>query len=244
MIKLHNVARWGVALMICIGIGVITPRPAQAQLGLGGIVFDPKSFAETVLIYKRAYDQLTAAQQQLQEQVTALQKLRNPNWRDITNALSQTDVLMRQQTTLGYGLAGLDAQFQQTFPGTAVLGNTAAQTQTQATRTLATLRSVLDAVTQTTQTFPVGLTRLQGMKAQLGTIQGHEGALELANTVNTYAAEELTLLRQQLATQTNAEAVYFAQQVNRDAQTRATSQAIWSWFAQPATVGQTISYQP
>jgi len=176
--------------------------------------------------------------------VTALQKLSHPNWRDITTALSQTDALMRQQTALGYGLATLDAQFQQTFPGTAVLGNTAAQTQMQATRTLATLRNVLDAVSQTTQTFPVGLTRLQGMKTQLGTIQGHEGALELANTVNTYAAEELTLLRQQLATQTNAEAVYFAQQVNRDAQARATSQAIWSWFAQPAAAGQTISYRP
>jgi hypothetical protein len=58
--------------------------------------------------------------------------------------------------------------------------------------------------------MPVGLARLEGMKRQLATIQGHEEALEFNGTVGVYSAEELTLLRHALEAQTNAEAVYFA----------------------------------
>jgi P-type conjugative transfer protein TrbJ len=218
--------------------------PAQAQFGFGGVVYDPRNFAQAVLLYKRAYDQLTAAKQQLQAQITALQKLKHPAWRDVTTTLSQADAFMRAQSTLGYGLASLDADFQHTFPATAMLGNATPQLDTQTARTLATLRTVLDAVRTSTQAVPAGLVQLQTMKQQLATVPGHEAALELGTTVNTYSAEELTLLRQQLAAQINAEAVYFAHQVNQKAQARATEQAIWAWFAQPATPGRVISYQP
>src|SRR2546427_9761022 len=60
------------------------------------------------------------------------------------------------------------------------------------------------------------------MKRQLGSIQGHEEALELNGTIGMYSAEELTLLRQAVSALTNVQAVYYADQVNAQAQEAAT----------------------
>ncbi len=230
---------------------ILVPAAAQAQFGLGGIVFDPRTFAENVLIYKRAYDQLMAARQQLQAQMTALQKLRHPQWRDIGALMSQADALARQGNALAYSLGSIDTDFQRLFPGT-ISGSGYQQRQavlvSQTSRTLATLRSVLDATAHTAQSFPAGVLQLRTMKAQMAGITGHEAALEFANTVGTYSAEELMLLRQQLAAATNAQTVYYAQQVNDRAQREANERALWSWFTQPpAPSGLTrglVSFQP
>lgn len=229
------------ALMISVPL---QSASAQFGFGLGGVVYDPRNFAQNVLLYKRAYDQLMAARQQLQAQVTALQKLGNPNWRDIARTLSQTETLMRQANTLGYGVANLGSDFQRLFSGGAIEGDATVRVNEQTNRTLATLEAVLTANRNTVQATPEGLARLQAMKRQLSTIQGHQAAIELGNTVNTYTAEELTLLRQQLATQINAEAVYYAHQVNREAQAKASEQALWAYLSQSVPKGRTISYRP
>lgn len=220
---------------------VLHPAPAQAQFGLS-VVYDPRSLAQSVLLYKRAYQQLVAAQKQLAAQVTALQKLRNPQWRTLSGVVTQAGTLMRNTTALGYGLATLDADFTRTFPGNQRMTNAAQQLPTQATRTLETLRAVLNATHANAQTIPAGITQLQQMKQQLTTIQGHEQALELASTISVYTAEELTLLRQQLMAATNAQAVFAAQQVNAQAQGRANEHAFLHWLATPPTPARTIVY--
>jgi len=53
-------------------------------------------------------------------------------------------------------------------------------------------------------------------------VQGHEEALELTSTIDMYSAEELTMLRQAIAGLTNVQAVYYANQVNGEAQRQAT----------------------
>ncbi len=241
---------WSRCRVLCIAavfmLSTLPWQSARAQfgLGLGGVVYDPRNFAQNVLLYRRAYEQLTAAKQQLQAQVTALQKLASPNWRDLTTTIAQTDALMRQANTLGYGVASLPTDLQRLFTGRAIVGDATAQLTAQTDRTLATLRTVLTATSRAAQAAPTGLARLQAMKRQLTTVRGHQGALELGATVNAYAAEELTLLRQQLATQINAEAVYYTHQVNQRAQAQASERALWAWFAQPVARGRTISYRP
>ena len=44
-----------------------------------------------------------------------------------------------------------------------------------------------------------GMMRLQQIKAQMGGIQGTQEAVELQNTLQAYAAEELVMLRQAVA---------------------------------------------
>ena len=71
------------------------------------------------------------------------------------------------------------------------------------------------------------------MKRQLTIVQGHEEALELAGTIDMYSAEELTMLRQAVSGLTNVQAVYYADQVNGEAQRQATFRSRLSAMAAP-----------
>src|SRR5216683_7572441 len=124
-----------------------TPLPARAQFGLfgSGFVFDPSNFARNVLHYARRLEQMNLQRQQLQQQVAAMRKLRSPNWRQISATLTQMDALMQQGQALAYSLRAIDREFQRTFPGAQVFRNYPAERQTQAMRTLATLRGALNA---------------------------------------------------------------------------------------------------
>jgi hypothetical protein len=101
----------------------------------------------------------------------------------------------------------------------------APELRVQQERTLATLRSVINAASVTAQQLPVSNARLGAMKAQLGSITSAQQALELNGSVGIHAAEEMTLLRQQLAAQATGEAVVLANQVNRETQGAAANAA-------------------
>src|SRR5437016_13529586 len=209
--------------VVALGLG-LTPSLARAQFGLlgSGIGCDPSNFARNVLHYARRLEQMNLQRQQLQAQVAAMRKLRAPNWRQINATLIQMDALMQQGQALAYSLRAIDAEFQRTFPGGRVFRNYPAEQQAQATRTLATLRGALNAANRAARDFPTSVARLDAMKRQLGSIQGHEEALELNGTIGMYSAEELTLLRQAVSALTNVQAVYYADQVNAQAQEQAT----------------------
>ncbi len=203
---------------------LLTPVTAGAQFGLlgSGIVFDPSNFARNVLHYARRLEQMNLQRQQLQQQVAAMRKLRSPNWRQINATLTQMDVLMQQGQALAYSLRAIDGEFQRTFPGARAFRDYPTEQQNQAVRTLATLRGALNAANRAARDFPTSVARLDAMKHQLGSIQGHEEALELNGTIGVYSAEELTLLRQAVSALTNVQAVYYADQVNAQAQEAAT----------------------
>ena len=76
----------------------LMPATAQAQFGLfgSGIVFDPANLARNVLHYARRLQQMNLQRQQLQQQIAAMRKLRAPNWRQITGALTQMDAALQQ----------------------------------------------------------------------------------------------------------------------------------------------------
>ncbi len=211
------------SLAVAFGLS-LTPSPARAQFGLlgSGIVFDPSNFARNVLHYARRLEQMNLQRQQLQQQLTAMRKLRAPTWREINATLSQMDALIQQGQALGYSLRAIDAEFQRTFPGAKAFQNYPTEQQAQAARTLATLRGALNAANRASRDVPTSVARLDAMKRQLGGIQGHEEALELNGTIGMYSAEELTLLRQAVSGLTNVQAVYYADQVNGQAQETAT----------------------
>ena len=222
--------RLGACAVLVLMLGLassLAPARADAQFGIfgSGIVFDPTNFARNVLHYARRLDQINIQRQQLQQQVTAMRKLSAPNWRQINAAMSQIDALMQQGQALAYGLRAIDAEFQRTFPGNQLFQNYPAEERLQLFRTLATMRGALNAANRAAQEFPTSIARLEAMKRQLGTVQGHEQALEFNGTVGVYTAEELTLVRQAIAGLTNVQAVYYANVVNADAQRRATFSA-------------------
>ena len=212
-----------VGLFVMMGAWLV-PTTAHAQFG-SGIVFDPSNLPRNNLHYKRRLEQMDLQRQALQQQVAAMRKLKNPNWRQINTALSQMDVLMQQGQSLAYSLRAIDAEFQRTFPGAKAFKDYPTEERNQATRTLATMRGALNAANRAAQEFPTSVARLDAIKRQFGTIQGHEQALELSGTIDMYSAEELTMLRQAVSGLTNVQAVYYADQINAGAQRQATFRA-------------------
>ena len=209
----------------CAALLTVCTAPAKAQFGLGGIVLDPSNLARNVLHYARRLEQMDMERQQLQQQIAAMRKLQNPNWRQISGAMSNIDAIMKSGQALAYSLNTIDADFRSTFPGAEPFQNYPSEQRNQATRTLATLRGALNAASRAASDFPSSLSRLQAIKSQVASVQGHEQALELNGTIGMYSAEELTLLRQAIGALTNVQAVYNANEVNSRSQETATYRA-------------------
>jgi len=213
---------------------------ASAQLG-SGIVFDPTNFARNVLHYARRLEQMDLQRQQLEQQLAAMRKLPNPPWRDISQTVGQLNALMADGRALSYQLANLDQQFRATFPVDQSFRDWPTERRAQAQRTVATMGAVLAGARAQAQVFNDGLGRIAQIKAQVGTVPGHEAALELQNTATVFTAEELMLLRQALMAQTSMQAVYYADRVNTESQQAATIDDRLTGLSAPAHRSQPIS---
>jgi P-type conjugative transfer protein TrbJ len=180
-------------------------------------VFDPTNYAENVLHVTKTIEQIQLAQQ-------TLRKLAHPEWRDITHVVSA----VTQTQSAATDLAG---HFGSVFPGAVPTRDFPAADRARSRSTLAALAGVLDAARASSSTVAPSAAQLDRFKPQVGGAQGHEESLELANTVHVYTAQELTLLRQAVAAQTSAQAVYYAHQVNAAAESDENARALWSSMA-------------
>ena len=110
----RNAALVGVFLMVLAG-------PSEAQFGIPGlgpsIVFDPTNFARNVLHYERRLEQMAMQGRQLEQQLIAMRKLQNPNWRGIQAVLGQMEGLMQQGQALAFTLRPSTRSSSRRFPG-------------------------------------------------------------------------------------------------------------------------------
>ena len=212
-------------IIACVIGFAVAPGRVHSQF----VVLDPTNLAQNVLQVLRAAQQINNQRQQITYQLQALRKLPNPNWREIATLVNQLDALMRQGEALGYSIESLDKQFDQTFPGNQAAANNLlvpiAQRQ-QALRTLRTMRAALNVLQSHSHSFQSGQQKLAAIKASMHGIEGTQEALELQSTLDAFVAEEIGLLRQAVATQTNVQAVYNAYVVNHEEQMRANYRAM------------------
>lgn len=216
------------AVLVAISGAILTaasPVRVEAQFVGALPVVDAGAIAQLVNQVARQVQAIGVARDQLRHQVENMRKLSSPPWRGIATAQAQIDVLTRQGTALSYALADLDAQFRSTFPGWRTHSDLRAATREQNERTLATLRGVLNASSATAQQLSVSSATLNAMKDRVASITTAQQAGELNGAIGILTAEELALLRQQLAMQANVHAVTLANQVNRDLQGAAAAAA-------------------
>ena len=195
--------------------------PVRAQIP----VTDAGALVQLVLQVRRQVQQVTMQTQQLTAQLDNMKKLGTYNGRQIAVTLQQIDALTQQGVALWYSLGAINEEFKRTFPGWQVSNTFAPELRVQQERTLATLQSAINAASVTAQQLPISNGRLAAMKAQFGSITSAQQALELNGSVAIHAAEEITLLRQQLAAQATGEVIALANQVNRETQGAAVNAA-------------------
>lgn len=222
------------------GLPISIPGIGNVLGALGGgaqTVRDPWSLAQLVSQLKQQLQQIELAKSQLQSQLDNMRKLGRYNLRDVSSTLRAIDGLTQQGQAIWYALRDVDQQFQRTFSGTlpptgatARLGTTLSAMPTtirdQNTRTLATLRGAIAAANATAQEFATATAELTQLRGQLGAITGAQQASELQGLLGLHTAQEITLLRQQLTAQANAQAISLANAVNRDLQAAALADAL------------------
>jgi P-type conjugative transfer protein TrbJ len=163
------------------------------------------------------YQQIANQVRQIDAQLRALAKLRDPNWREIQTLLSELDSLMRSGRALGYPLADIGGQFRQVYPGWSPWTDPGAP-QVQAERALDTMRAGLVTTSQQAQSFTPGENLLARIRDQMTRTDGHQQALEQLATLSAFTAQEQLLTRQSLAIANNQAAVAQGYWLNRQAQ--------------------------
>ncbi len=209
------------------------PRAIAAQIpGLGPmIVLDPSNLARNAAQLAQQIQAVQAAKQQLTYQLQALKKLPNPPLRDINATMAALRSVMATGDALVYAAHGVDAQLRTTFPLDKPFTAFPLEQQAQAARTVATMRAAVAAAAAQAGTFAAGQDRVNAMQAAVRGVQWHLGALDLLGSSSFYQAQELLLLRQALAAQTNVQAVQNAYQVNREVQQDASMRALYARMA-------------
>jgi P-type conjugative transfer protein TrbJ len=182
-------------------------------------------YVQFALQIYQEYQALANQLRQIVNQLAALKKLANPNWREVYDLLANLDWIMRQGQALAYSYHDIDAQFQKVFPGWVEVQNWPVQRQTQTVRTLDTMRTALDTTAEQFRHDIADQLFLERVKSQMDGIHGHQEALELQATIQMYTAQELGVIKQSLAAGNNMQAVYYGHEINREAQAEATFEA-------------------
>ena len=217
-----------------------TPSAAHAQFA----VFDGSVFAEAVKSAAQGASQISNQLTAIQNQVTALKKLANPSWRDLTGTLSTLNTDFTTASGIVYGAGNSAALLRSTFPGNRPSVQYAAERAAQVARALSTAAAVLAAAQHQAQTFVAGLKQLADMKSQLTGIHGHEEALELSNSIALFQAGENLLNRQATEAANNLAAVRVAQDITDSAQPEANAHAWYTQLAVDAPHRALVSFRP
>jgi type IV secretion system protein TrbJ len=211
--------------------------PVQAQW----TVYDPANYVENALQYTHQLIQIKYQLQQLQYQLQALTKLAGAPWRNVTTPLADIATVMGQPRSLGYAAPAVTTTFQSLFPPSRPVQDWPTEETTRAQTSVDVLQDALAATAAQQTSVAPGTEALDRMKQLNATVQGHEQALELQNTAAVYSAEELMLLRQAAMAQTNIQAVYYADQMNAEAQRDVTARAVLDELAASPPAAPDIS---
>jgi P-type conjugative transfer protein TrbJ len=199
-------------------------------------------FAEQIV---QQYQQIQNQVQQIRHGVQSLKKLDVRNWREVYDLIAYMDYLMRQGQALAYSLDNVLETYKATYPGYQPWKSYAGESELQSRSALDTFGNALRTLHQEYQHDINDQLLLERIKAQVDAADGPEQALEALNSLQTFNAQELSVTKRTLAATANLHAVFYAHQLNREAQSEATfRQVLTNSLAQPSPSSPGFSFQP
>jgi P-type conjugative transfer protein TrbJ len=215
-----------VAAMTAASLFVATP--AQSQFG--GVVFDPRNYAQNVLTAARTLQQINNQIQSLQNEATMLENMgRNLKTLDfnslqqIRSSLQRIGTLMNQADGIALNVsatnAALDASFPRTVNGALSTDQAVAQAQTQWQAAMDGWRQTLRVQAQVAQNLQNDAPLLASL---VSSSQGAQGALQAQQAANQLTALSI---QQQMQLQTMMAAQYRADAIERARQAQALETA-------------------
>ncbi len=191
------------------------------------------------------YEQIRNQVQQIKNEYQSLKKLDVRNWREVYDLISYMDYLMRQGKALAYSLDNVLETYNATFPGYQPWKVYGDESQLQSRSALDTFGNTLRALHQDFQHDINDQLLLERIKGQVDAAQGPQQALEALNSLQTFNAQELSVTKRTLAATANLHAVFYAHELNREAQSEASfRQVLTNSLAQPGPTSPGFSFQP
>jgi P-type conjugative transfer protein TrbJ len=140
--------------------------------------------------------------------------------------LVQLGQIIEREQAIAYTMSNVDGLFKLRYPGYRPVTDWSKEYDTWTRTTLDTLRGTLNSVRLHAEDFATQQSRIQTLQGMSDSAEGRMQALQLGNMMAGEQLQQLVKLRQLIMAQTNAQNVYMANQINREAQ-RAATQSEW-----------------
>jgi P-type conjugative transfer protein TrbJ len=220
--------RRGWLVGVILVFGVVTPARAQQ------IVKDPANLIQNTIsalkMVESVLNEATMIANQLEQIRVLIQNTTNyPEgiWdREALPRLLRLGRIIEQEQALAYTLANVDSLFRERYPGYRPVTDWAREYDSWTRTTLDTLRGTLNAVRLHGEDFAAEQARVDSLAALSDSAIGRMQAVQTGNMIAAEQVQQLAKLRQLVMAQVNAQNVFMASQVNREAQ-RAATQSEW-----------------
>lgn len=199
------------------------------------IVKDPWSLAELEMQYEKIVEQLTTLKKQAEDVAKQLidmdkqiKKLVNSkyDWSSVQKDLTNLSDIISQMQGIAYSAENLDKVFTETFPGYQSKQNYLKQYEEIINKSQSTLNGVLHLVNEVSEDFTKAEKRLNDLKEASESAVGETSAIQAASQIAIEQVEQTELLRQTIMAQANAEVVYYAAELQKEASAKADLDAV------------------
>ena len=216
------------ALLYGTSAGLLVASPAAAQLG--GIVHDPRNYAQNILTAARTLEQINNQIKQLQNQSTSLlneaknlASLPTSTLQELQGQVDQTRQLLSHAQRIAYNVKDVQSAFDGRYKGAALSGSSATMVANADARWKDSVGAFEDAMkVQAGIVGNLGVTR-QSVSTLVGASQSATGALQAAQAGNQLLAlqsQQLADLTAALAAQGRAQALDAARNAASEAEAR------------------------
>lgn len=147
-------------------------------------------------------------------------------WSNVQGVINNLGSVVQQTNGISYSASNIDSRFRQSYPGYQPPENFNQQYKNNSEMTLNTLNGILQSSGMSAQDFENENTRLKFLQAQSQNAQGQTQAIQASSQIASEMVSQIQLLRQTVIAQTNAQAAYYATQVQTEASTRAEQAAV------------------
>ncbi len=196
------------------------------------LVFSHSVYAMLPVIDVAAIAQLGNQLTQLKIQTQAIQQALltlsddQYQWSQVQPLLNELGSIMQKTQGLSYNAEKMNEAFKQAYPGYQAPTNFSEQYQNNVNTAQNTFNGVLKSLGVSAAHFQDENKRLAFLQRQAQSAQGQTQAIQASSQIASELVSQLQLLRQTVMAQTNAQAAYYATQVQQEASNRAEFEQI------------------
>lgn len=195
-----------------------------------GTLFSLKAYAQVAVFDYQDYLQLISQINLLQEQANYLKQSLNAiqtlegnqyQWGDVSRQINELGSVISETNGISYNAKNLNDQFQKYYPGYQAPSNFNQQYQQNINTAMNTIGGSLRSLNLSAEDFANEPKRMAFLQSQVQNARGQTQAIQASAQISTEVISQLQLLRQNIMAQSNAQNVYYAQQL----QTQASNEA-------------------